>query len=90
MDGKSIFDWAIGIGGAGVGWMLKVIWESIKEVKAEVRDLENQMHQEFVRRDDFRQSITEVKADMKEGFREVKDMISLVFQEMKDKEDKQP
>jgi acetylornithine/succinyldiaminopimelate/putrescine aminotransferase len=89
MDGKSIFDWAIGIGGAAVGWMLKVIWEAIKEVKAEVRDLENQMHQDYVRRDDFRQAIAEIKADMKEGFREVKDMVGLVCKKMEDKEDKQ-
>ena len=44
MDSQAVFDWIVGIGGAIVGWALKMIWEAIKDMRLDIKDLDKQMH----------------------------------------------
>ena len=46
------------------------------------------MHEDFVRRDDFKEAVTDLRSDMKEGFKETKDMIGLLFKKIESKADK--
>ena len=89
MDSQNIFDWMIGIGGAVIGWMLKVIWEAIRDVRAELKDLDKQMHDDFVRRDDFKEAIREIKDDMREGFNKVDRTLGLIFKKLENRNDKE-
>lgn len=82
MDSQAIFDWIVGLGGIIVGWALKMIWEAIRDVRMEIRELDNQMHSDFVRRDDFKEAVREIKDDMKEGFNKVDTTLSLLFEKL--------
>jgi hypothetical protein len=64
-----VFNWAVALAGFLGGWALKVIWDSISEVRKDLKQMDSKMHNDFVRRDDFREAIREIKSDMKEGFR---------------------
>lgn len=88
MEGQALFNALIGICGATGGWILKMIWDAVNELRSDMKELNREVNQDFVRREDFKESIAEVKADMKAGFREVKDMISLLFDKVNDKADK--
>ena len=85
MDQQSIFDWILGIGGLLVGWMLKLIWDAIREVKTEIRELDAKVHQDFVRRDDFKDAITEMKADVRNGFSKVDQMLNMLSKKLDDR-----
>jgi len=89
MDSQNIFDWMIGIGGAVIGWMLKVIWEAIRDVRVEIKELDKQMHDDFVRRDDFKEAIREIKDDMREGFNKVDRTLGLIFKKLENRNDKE-
>ena len=89
MDSQNIFDWVIGIGGAVIGWMLKVIWEAIRDVRIEIKELDKQMHDDFVRRDDFKEAIREIKDDMREGFNKVDRTLGLIFKKLENSNDKE-
>ena len=86
MDSQNIFDWMVGIGGAVIGWMLKVIWEAIRDVRNEIKELDKQMHDDFVRRDDFKEAIREIKDDMREGFNKVDRTLGLIFKKLENRE----
>ena len=88
MEGQTLFNVLIGLSGAMGGWILKMIWDAVSELRKEMKELNREVNQDFVRREDFKESIAEVKADMKEGFREVKDMISLLFDKVNEKADR--
>ena len=77
MDGQSIFNAVITIGSAAGGWFLKTIWDSVRYLKSEIRSLSLEMHQDFARRDDF-----------KEAIKEIKDMLVRIFDKLDDKADK--
>jgi len=83
-----VFNWAVAIAGFLGGWALKVIWDSILEVRKDLKTMDTKMHEDFVRRDDFREAVREIKTDMKEGFRSVNDTLGLIFKKLDGKEDK--
>lgn len=83
-----IFNWAVAIAGFLGGWVLKVIWDAIKELKDDIRDIDRKMHDDFVRRDDFKDAIKEIKDDMKAGFADTNRTLGLIFKKLDHKEDK--
>ncbi len=84
-----VFNWAVAVAGFLGGWALKVIWDSILEVRKDLKTMDTKMHEDFVRRDDFREAVREIKTDMKEGFRSVNDTLGLIFKKLDNKEDKE-
>jgi hypothetical protein len=57
--------------------------------------MDTKMHEDFVRRDDFKDAMVhvqkdmdELKQDMKDGFRQVNDTLGLIFKKLDHKEDK--
>lgn len=85
---QSVFNIAVALSGALGGWILKVIWDAIKELKEEVRDVDKHLNENFVRRDDFKDAIGEIKQDMREGFDKVDRTLGLLFKKLESKEDK--
>jgi hypothetical protein len=59
------------------GWVFKMIWDDLKEIKADIKDLTHEVHTDFARRDDFKDSIAEIK-----------DMLGKIFQKLDQKADK--
>lgn len=85
---QMIFNWAVAAAGALCGWILKVIWDAIVELKKDLKQMDTKMHEDFVRRDDFKDVVSEIKRDMKDGFAKTDNMLSLIFKKLEGKEDK--
>jgi hypothetical protein len=93
---QTIVNWLFIGFGAAVGWLLKVVWDAIKELKADMKQIERDLPEIYVRKDvfqgamkDMRDDIREVKSDMREGFRGVNDTLGLIFKKLDRKEDKE-
>jgi len=85
---QMIFNWAVAVVGALGGWILKVIWDAIVELKKDIHRMDTKMHEDFVRRDDFKDAVREIKEDMKDGFNKIDGMLGLLFKKLENKEDK--
>ena len=68
--------------------MLKVIWEAILELKKDVKQMDAKMHDDFVRREDFKDAIASVKVDVKDGFAKMDSTLNLLFEKLDKKEDR--
>lgn len=77
MEGQQVFNTVISVGCAIGGWVLKTIWDSIRDLKSEIRTLAVEVHQDFARRD-----------DVKDAIKEIKDMLIRIFDKLDDKADK--
>ena len=86
---QMIFNWAVAAAGAAGGWILKVIWDAIVELKKDLKQMDTKMHEDFVRRDDFKDAVSEIKQDMKEGFNKMDSTLGLIFKKLEKKEDKE-
>ena len=86
---QMVFNWAVAAAGALGGWILKVIWDAIVELKKDIQRMDTKMHEDFVRRDDFKDAVREIKEDMKDGFAKTDNMLGLIFKKLEGKEDKE-
>lgn len=85
---QTVFNWAVALAGAFGGWILKVIWDAIVELKRDLKTMDSKMHEDFVRRDDFKDAVKEIKDDMKSGFNKIDTTLGLIFKKLEHKEDK--
>jgi len=94
---QTVFNWAVAAAGALGGWVLKVIWDMLREMRTEMqardtriqddlRKLDTKMHDDFVRRDDFKDAVKEIKDDMRAGFANVDSTLRLIFKKLENKE----
>jgi hypothetical protein len=88
MSDQIIFNWAIAVAGFLGGWILKVIWDAIVRLQEDLKKMDDKMHEDFVRRDDFKDAVKEIKADMKVGFANSDKILGLIFKKLDNKEDK--
>jgi len=61
MENQQLFNLIIAMSGALGGWMLKVIWDAIRDLKQEVREVSQTMHNDFVRREDFSEAVKRIE-----------------------------
>lgn len=61
MDSQTLINLAFSALGTVAGWLFKVIWDAIKELQADQRDIERELSDGYVRKDDYRIDIAEIK-----------------------------
>ena len=81
---QSIINWLFAGFGAAIGWILKVVWDAIQELKRDLRDMEK----DAVRKDDFKDIIKEIKDDMKDGFNKIDTTLGVLFKKIDHLNDK--
>jgi hypothetical protein len=58
---QNLINLLIGVTGAVVGWILKVIWEAIQELQMDMKEIEKELHTEYVSKGDFHVALDEIK-----------------------------
>ena len=93
---QTIINWLFAGFGAALGWVMKVVWDAIKDLKADVKQIERDLPEVYVRKDDFKVAMTdikddfkELKHDMKDGFNKIDSTLGLLFKKLERKEDKE-
>jgi 23S rRNA C2498 (ribose-2'-O)-methylase RlmM len=89
MDWQTLFNAGLVVIMGGFGWFARELWESVKMARKEIRDIDIKMHQDFVRRDDFKEAVAELKTDMREGFAEVRKTLNMLNEKLDSKSDKE-
>jgi len=54
--------------GAVVGWVLKVIWDAVRTLQEDMKEIERDLHTSYVSKDDYRNDIAEIKDILKQIF----------------------
>ena len=57
--------------GAIIGWVLKVIWDSLRALQEDLKDIEKELHTEYVHKTDYRADILEMKDILKQIFNKI-------------------
>lgn len=77
MDAQHLIDALFGVCGVLVGAVLKTMWADLKALSKAMAELNEKIGREYVRRDDYRDDITEMKG-----------MLSRIFDKLDEKADK--
>jgi hypothetical protein len=82
---QTLINWVFAGAGAALGWVLKVVWDAIQDLKKDIRQIERDLPEVYVRRDDFKDAVKEIKEDMKAGFNSVDATLRLIFKKLDEK-----
>jgi hypothetical protein len=82
---QTLINWVFAGAGAALGWVLKVVWDAIQDLKKDIRQIERDLPEVYVRRDDFKDAVKEIKEDMKAGFSSVDATLRLIFKKLDEK-----
>lgn len=63
--------------GAIAGWLFKVIWDSVQTLQEDLRDIEKDLHVNYVRNDDLNRRLDKID-----------DILGQIFNELKSKVDR--
>jgi antirestriction protein len=74
---QNLYNIIVAVAGAAIGWIVKVIWDAVRSLEADIRDMERELHTNYVSKDDYRQDILELK-----------DMVKQIFDKLDRKADK--
>lgn len=77
MENQHLINMFLGIGMTVVGWFARELWAAVKELKADLAKLREDLPKEYVARDDYREDIREIKA-----------MLAKIFEKLEGKADK--
>jgi hypothetical protein len=58
----------VAVAGTAMGWMLKVVWDSIRLLQNDLKALERAVHTKYVSKDDYRADIQDIKSMVKAIF----------------------
>lgn len=61
MEWQNIIDGAMALVGALFGWLFKIIWDAIRELKEDMKETNRMIHENYVRKDDYRIDMAEIK-----------------------------
>ena len=76
----------IGLGSvlAALGWFAREIWDSLKELRRDTHQIEKDLRELYVRRDDLK----EVRIEMTARFDKLESLIGSLYDRLNDKADK--
>jgi hypothetical protein len=77
MDLQTTLNMFFGIISAGAGWFAREMWAAVKELKSDLAKLREELPTKYVPKDDF-----------KDGMKEIKDMLTRIFDKLDEKQDK--
>lgn len=77
MDNQQLIDIALGGVMTVIGWFARELWAAVKELKADLSKLREDLPKTYIGRDDYRQDMTEIK-----------NMLSKIFDKLDLKQDK--
>ena len=77
MENQQLINMFLGIGMTVVGWFARELWGAVKELRADLAALREDLPKEYVAKDDYREDIREIKA-----------LLERIFEKLENKADK--
>ena len=81
-------NWMFAAVGATTGWLVKVLWDAVGDLKRDLGNLERNLPSVYVRRDDFRDVTQQLRTDMQVHFARIENTLNVLFKRLEQKEDK--
>jgi hypothetical protein len=77
MENQHLINALVGVGMSVLGWFARELWSAVKELKADLAKLREDLPREYVIRSDYREDIRDIKA-----------MLAKIFEKLEAKADK--
>ena len=66
MDLQAVYNIGLGTIVAGMGWFARELWGAVSELRRDVKQIEIDLPSNYLRKDEFREGINEIKSMLNE------------------------
>lgn len=88
MDQVRLLDFLLMIVAAGMGWWAKIIWDNVRGLEKDMRELEKGLPREYVRKSDWDRATDSVNASIRELKSDLGTRLDAIWDKLDDKADK--
>lgn len=88
MEPMRLIDFLLAAVSAGLGWWGKIVWESVKELRRDLRDLENGIPREYVRKSDWDRATDRISEEIRALREDIGSQMGRIFEKLDGKADK--
>jgi len=88
MDWQTVINLIGGVVVATGGWFARELWDALKELRRDIHKIERDLPEIYTRKDEFRESIRDVKSEMNGRFDKLENMIGQLHDRLNDKADR--
>jgi uncharacterized coiled-coil DUF342 family protein len=74
MDAQLIINLATGSLLAVLGWLARQLWDAVKELRDDIHKIETDLPSLYMRKDEFKEGMKEIKELFTEVFRKIDDL----------------
>ena len=74
MDTQSLLNMLGGLAIAVGGWFARQLWDSVQKLQRDLHQIEIDLPQHYLRKDEFREGVKEIKDILNEIFRKIDDL----------------
>lgn len=85
---QTIINWAFAALGGAISWILKMVWDAVRDLRDSLQKVQQDLPETYVRRDDFKDAVRDMRDDMREGFKHVDARLDVLFERLDSKEDR--
>ena len=89
MENMRLIDFLLVIVSAALGWGGKVIWDSLSELRRDLRAIEVDLPKEYVRKSDWDRATDRVLAAIRELKQDIGDRMDAIWRKIDGKADKE-
>ena len=62
MEPQNLINFAFTVIGSLFGWVLKTIWDAVGELRSDLKEIERDLPENYVRRDDFKNYMDRIES----------------------------
>lgn len=62
MDAQGIINIIAAVVGAIIGWFIKIMWDSVRDLKDDIKETNKMVHEQYVRKDDYRVEMSKIES----------------------------
>lgn len=84
MELQDVLNYLVGIGGVILGWLWKVLWDSVERLKGDLQDLEIKLPETYVMKSD----IDKFRSEIDRRFDRIETLIIRLSEKLDSKADK--
>lgn len=88
MDFLEVIKWALYVITGVATWFIKLLWKGQKDLEKEMELLKLKISEEYLKKDDFKDALAELKLDFKEALIPFHDKLNRIDDYLRDRSEK--
>ena len=92
---QSLVNWLFAAVGCLFGWLMTILWGAIRDLQTDMRQIERDLPEVYVRKDAFKDAVSQIKedmqairTDMRDGFNKIDNTLNFISTRLDSKEDR--